>query len=191
MQKEIWKSLPGFEGLYSVSNHGRVKSFHNSIEGKLLSIKNATGWYLSFGVSRLGTTKTVRVHRVVAELFVPNPEGKKEVNHKDLNKQNNHHSNLEWCTPSENVSHAVKHNPEMMRGVMKWNKIDKVRAVLQIDKSGKVIGEFSSCTEAGNETGVCTRNIHQVASKTEYKPNLTRSQAGGFKWIYKDEYTSN
>ncbi len=191
MQKEIWKQIPGTEGLYSVSNHGRVKSFHRSKQGELLSIKNSSGWYLSFGTTVKSKRRTIRVHRIVAELFVDNPEGKEQVNHIDCDKQNNHYSNLEWCTPSENISHAVKNKPQMMRGLMKWNKIDKVRSVLQIDKSGKVIGEFSSGTEAGNKTGVCIRNILQVANKTEYKPNLTRSQAGGFKWVFKDEYTGN
>ena len=113
---EIWKPIKGYEGLYEISNYGRVKSLartwvtgHNSIvrskDESILAPKKDRG-YLRVGLLKNGKRKLLSIHRLVAEHFIPNPLNKPEVNHRDGNKENNHFSNLEWVTPAENTQHA-------------------------------------------------------------------------------------
>lgn len=102
---EIWKPIKGYEGLYEISNYGRVKSLartwvtgHNSIvrskDESILAPKKDRG-YLRVGLLKNGKRKLFSIHRLVAEHFIPNPLNKPEVNHRDGNKENNHFSNLE------------------------------------------------------------------------------------------------
>lgn len=101
--KEIWKPVKGFEN-YLVSNFGKVK--RNDVE--LNPYIDATK-YSKVGLAQgNGKQKKFLLHRLVAEVFLPNPESKPEVNHIDGNKQNNCVSNLEWVTRGENVKHASK-----------------------------------------------------------------------------------
>lgn len=104
--EEQWKPIPGWEGLYEASDQGNIKSFRNGIE-RNLTLTSDNG-YLRVGLCRKGFVKHLRVHRLVAESFLPNPENKPCINHKDGNKLNNHISNLEWCTHKENMRHAFK-----------------------------------------------------------------------------------
>jgi hypothetical protein len=106
---EIWKPIEGFEGLYEISNWGRVKSLHQGKEMILISCLNEHG-YPRISLNKNSIRKTFLVHRLVALHFIPNPEEKKEVNHIDCNKQNPHVSNLEWTTQSENQKHAYANN---------------------------------------------------------------------------------
>lgn len=102
---EEWLPIPNWEG-YHESNYGRTKSFH---KGKQLIVKPhlSRNGYLQMSLHKDGKQKTFRVHRLVALYFIPNPENKPEVNHKDGHPLNNHVSNLEWATGSENQRHAV------------------------------------------------------------------------------------
>ena len=97
---EIWKDIPGYEGLYKASNTGKIYSIANKRE---LISKSPAG-YLYVGLRKDGFKKTVAVHRLIAKTFLPNPENKPEVHHKDHNAQNNRIDNLEWITPEENKS---------------------------------------------------------------------------------------
>lgn len=104
---EKWKPIEGFNGIYEVSNLGRIKS--NALEKphiKKLSCKRLGYPYTMLYLN--GKATWVNVHRVVAKTFIPNPENKPCVNHIDGNKANNKVSNLEWCTRSENTRHAFK-----------------------------------------------------------------------------------
>jgi len=186
MEQEIWKDIPGCDGYYQVSNKGRIKSLKKSTTGKILSVKNKTGWYLSVILCHGGSRITARVHILVAKAFVPNPDSKPEVNHKDTNKQNNVATNLEWVTRKENHDHAVANVPNMLSGMVTYNKTLRPKIVQQISADGHVLGEFPTAKHAGKVTGVCKRNILQVANQTEYKPGKTRKQAGGFVWRFKD-----
>ena len=103
MTEEIWRDISGYEGHYQVSNFGRVKSFHKG--GRILKPGLVLG-YLKVSLNSGGKVAQRKVHRLVAEAFIPNPNGKPEVNHIDGNPRNNHVDNLEWCTQLENIRHA-------------------------------------------------------------------------------------
>lgn len=99
--KEQWRPVPvpGYEETYQVSNHGRVRSRYRILRGMGHP-------YLHVILSSHCERRCKRIHRLVAIAFVPNPENKPEVNHKDTNKFNNRSDNLEWTTDQENKSHA-------------------------------------------------------------------------------------
>ncbi len=105
---EIWKPILGYEGLYEVSNLGKVRSLNwKNKKGVVHELTyKLTRNYFSVGLTKQGKQKWHKVHRLVATAFIDNPENKPQVNHKDCNKLNNCVSNLEWCTASENMRHA-------------------------------------------------------------------------------------
>lgn len=110
--EEIWKPVVGYEGLYEVSSFGRVKSLKKN------RIKNTEGVYNDYvqvGLSKKSKVLNIRLHRIVALAFIPNPENKKTVNHIDCNKINNHVSNLEWVSQKENNQsyQAFKRNKKL------------------------------------------------------------------------------
>ncbi|MBR1646190.1 MAG: NUMOD4 motif-containing HNH endonuclease [Selenomonadaceae bacterium] len=104
---EEWRDVVGYEGLYQVSNCGRVKSFQKD-NVKILKSNPGIGGYLRVVLCKDFKKKNRFVHVLVAQAFIPNPEGKRQINHIDGNKQNSHVSNLEWVTPAENIQHALK-----------------------------------------------------------------------------------
>lgn len=119
---EKWKNIKGYEGIYQVSNLGRIKSLERmekykntqrKRKEKILKGINLNG-YIRIGLLKNKKYKNFLVHRLVATTFIPNPNNFKEINHKDGNKQNNEISNLEWCTRSENVKHA--YNTKLKEG---------------------------------------------------------------------------
>jgi hypothetical protein len=97
---EIWKEIEGYEGLYQVSNEGRIRS------KRRIKIQGDYNGYKKVRLSKKSRQLTKQVHRLVAKAFIPNPENKPFVNHKDLNRSNNNVNNLEWVTHQENVNHA-------------------------------------------------------------------------------------
>ena len=118
---ENWRSIKGYEGLYEVSDLGRVRSLDRSIpavchgrqstrkkKGKVLALATASNGYKQICLSKDGSHIIYRVHRLVAEAFLDNPDGLPEVNHKDEDKTNNCFWNLEWCTHSYNSSYGSK-----------------------------------------------------------------------------------
>ena len=187
--QEIWKDVIGYEGIYQISNFGKLKSFKKDKNGRILSNVNKNGWYLTVVLSKSGNKeiKTMRIHRMVAEYFIPNPDNKPEVNHKDMNKQNNHVDNLEWCTRKENGQHSRLNKPESLNGMIFYNKHIRPNEILQYDLAGNFIASYANGRDAHLATGVCQRNILQVAHKTEYAPGMTRKQAGGFIWKIKSK----
>ena len=108
--EEIWKDIEGYEGLYQVSNLGKVKSLNYNKTGKEKELRfnnNGTG-YIQVGLTKNKEHKKFLVHRLVAKTFIPNIDNKTFINHIDGNKKNNDVNNLEWCTKSENQLHAYR-----------------------------------------------------------------------------------
>jgi len=112
---ETWKDIPGYNGLYQVSNHGRIKrlsritlrkGFPTRLPETIQKLKIQTNGYLSIGLTIDNNRKTINVHRLVAIAFIDNTNQKSVVNHIDGNKQNNYVDNLEWCSFSDNSQHA-------------------------------------------------------------------------------------
>ena len=115
MPDEIWKDIKDYEGLYQISNYGNVKSLPKERRNrrgvyiqkeKLLSLTNTSTGYKKVELVKDGKRKGFKVHRLVAQAFIPNPDEKPQVNHIDGDKTNNYVDNLEWATASENSIHA-------------------------------------------------------------------------------------
>ena len=177
MKKEYWKSVVGYEGLYEVSNWGRVKSFdtyrkgiNGSIrccKGKIIKYQKTKHGYLQVGLWKNGQCKHYYVHRLVAEAFIPNPNNLPIINHKDENKQNNIVSNLEWCTYQYNNTY----------GKMNINRNKQKKKILQYDLEGNFIKEWESIAE-------CNRNGF-LQSKIILCCQGERKTHKGFIWRYK------
>ena len=96
---------------------------------------------------------------------------------------------MEWTDRKRNHAHAIKNKPEFLNGMIRYNKFIRPKPVYQYTLSGEFVARYNNCVEASRATGICSRDIHYVASKTEYKPNKVRKQAGGFIWTFeKTEY---
>ena len=100
--QEIWRDVPGYEGLYQVSDRGRVQ---NAKRGRVLKPHINVNGYLQTTLSKNNKREYPLVHRLVAAAFISNPEGKPQINHKNGIKADNRAENLEWCTMSENLFH--------------------------------------------------------------------------------------
>ncbi len=115
---EEWEEIPDFDGRYFISSTGRVKSIDRWVDregqspafvsGRVLSPNQDTDGYELVVLSKENKSKTFKVHRLVAQAFVPNPGGKPQVNHLDTIRHNNLFDNLEWATPKENCNHRLK-----------------------------------------------------------------------------------
>ena len=104
---EIWRDVANYDGLYKVSNYGRVKSFHCA-NGKILARGFDSGRYPMMHLNKGKQSKTMSIHKLVSRAFLVNVDNKREINHKDGNKENNCVWNLEWATRKENMEHAAR-----------------------------------------------------------------------------------
>ena len=158
---ENWKAVAGYEGLYEVSDMGRVKSLWNGKEKILKPQKNTRG-YLHVDLYKDGKKKTLNVHRLVAEAFISNPNNLDTVNHRDEVKTNNTVDNLEWMSREDNVAYS---QPQ-------WAK----RSVQMFDKStDELLATFPSTMEAERVTGINHSNICSCC-------NGKIKSAGGYIW---------
>ncbi len=176
--KEIWKDVENYEGLYQVSNLGRVKSL---ITNKIL--KPDIGLYKVVRLYKNKKGKRVYVHRLVASSFIINSDNKPMVNHIDGNKLNNKIENLEWVTCQENNRHAFdtglnKGSYGMLGKTGKLNKKSKV--VLQYDLDGNFIKEWYSLGEIARKLNVSNTNIWACCKGK-------RKKSKGYIWKYKEE----
>lgn len=138
---EIWKDCKGYEGIYSISSIGRVRRMPGKYapKGRILRF-NVINRYHVVKFSYLAIKKNQFVHRLVAEAFIPNPFNKPFINHIDCNPSNNHISNLEWCTQSENIQHAFKVGTKVgIRGEQRSKKLTN-QQILEI-RERKARGE--------------------------------------------------
>lgn len=133
--EEIWKEIDGYNGGYLVSNLGEVKSLKSGIP-KILSQNLDTNGYWYVPLSCNGKTKNQRIHRLVAQAFLPNNDNLEQVNHKNLNKDDNTASNLEWCSSAENIAHyfskkyGEEKGLEVLRGIKEREELRK-KGILQ------------------------------------------------------------
>ena len=172
---EIWRDIDGYKGLYQVSNKGRVKSLKYGKE-RILKPGWKTGGYLFVVLCKNGNKSNQRIHRLVADAFIPytglNPDGTEikgrvEVNHKSEIKTDNKVENLEWCDLRYNVNYGT-HNERLSR------------KILQYSKSGEFIKEWPSALEVKRVLGI--NNSHIIACCKG-----KRKSSGGFIWRYKEK----
>ena len=166
MKKEYWKPVVGYEGLYEVSNWGRVKSlnYNHTGKGKIIKYQKTKHGYLQVGLWKNGKCKKYAVHRLVAQVFIPNPNNLPCVNHKDENEQNNVVSNLEWCTHEYNNRYGTR--------------IERTsKPILQYTLDGEFVREWKSTAEC------CRNGFNQghVAACCRGE----RKTHKGFLWEYK------
>lgn len=143
--KEIWKPVIGYEGLYEVSNLGKIKSlnYRNTKKEGILSPGINTCGYEQVILAKDKVRKALFVHRIVAEAFLPNKNNYEVVNHKDENPRNNTLDNLEWCSRSYNA----------LYGTCQKRRIKKLGKEIEQVKDKKVINVFQSISEAGRVLG--------------------------------------
>lgn len=180
--KEIWRPVVGYEGLYEVSNLGRIRSLdkiginvhrngYKLIKGKVLKCTKCVNGYMKVNLYKKKQKKTHLIHRLVADAFIPNPNNYPVINHINEIKTDNRACNLEYCT--------MQYNNEYSGTTEKMINARK-KAVIQLTLNGRFVAEFDSASEAGRKTGINHRNISSVClNKYGYK------SAGGYRWSYK------
>jgi hypothetical protein len=165
---ETWLAIPGYDGRYEVSSQGRVRTYANGRHGnkehpRIMALKKTTGGYPTVGLYKPfygGKCDYHMVHRLVAELYIQNPENKKTVNHIDGNKENNRVENLEWATPSENSLHAVKMGLSVPSQRQKESVIKRCSIpVLMYDKNMNLLAAYESAKQASTMTGTNNSSI--------------------------------
>ncbi len=179
---EIWKDVDGFEGIYQVSNLGRVKSFWSKNKNILKPYKDHEGYYQVKLVRYSGAkSKNKRIHRLVAIAFIPNPENKPTVNHKKGIKLDNRVNELEWATYSENHLHAYRiglKKPYQRKQRGSDNLLCK--PVIQYAQNNEFIDRHQSQIDAEIKTGIKNYNISSVCRGR----NKT---AGGYLWRFEKD----
>lgn len=180
--EEIWKDIEGYEGLYQVSNFGRVKSLNiikfNQFssykhKGRVLKLQlNKQTGYMYVNLSKLKSYKTTSIHRLVAKAFIPNPENKSQVNHKDGNKFNNYVENLEWCTQIENSFHAYQNglnklSPLHFKGEEHQRCKLSNKDILNI--RSRINYGYGFYAELAREYGVTKENIESIYNRRTWK----------------------
>lgn len=172
---EIWKDIPNYEGLYQISNKGRVKSFRQSSKlGKvaeyILKPSVANNGYCQVTLYDNTIRKKFLIHRLVANAFLPNPNNLPQVNHKDENRLNNNVENLEWCTAEYNNAY----------GTAKIRAIDtKSCPVEQVSIDGQVLAIYRSTRIASELLGVNRSTLKSAV--------VRQSQFNGYYWRYSDK----
>lgn len=176
--EEIWKPIKGYEGHYEISSIGRVKSIKRMSEGtgrscrslseRMLSITLFRNGYEKVMLRKNGKDKCYRVHRLVAESFIDNPNGFLEVNHKNEIKTDNSVDNLEWCNRQYNCNYGTRNDR-----IVKYNS----KKVLQFTKEMVYVGEYSSLAEAARINGFKQSHIGCCC-------NGKRLTSNGFIWKY-------
>ena len=166
---EEWADVKDYEGLYQVSNFGRVKRVTT---GRILKDSKTTYGYLKVNLYKNSVMSTKKIHRLVAEAFIPNPENKPQVNHIDENKTNNMLSNLEWITNKDNLNHGTR-NERAGKAISKSRSIPIIATNLKTGEST----DFNSGKECARQLGLYPGNITKVL-----KGRL--KQTGGYTFKY-------
>ena len=181
--QEVWKDivikkngvLYDFTGLYQASNFGKIKSCKKR-NGKILKPSSDNHGYLKVKLCKNGMRGDFMIHRIVASLFIPNPQNKIQIDHIDTNRANNNVNNLKWATPSENTNNpiTIKKRAEALKSSIE----SKMVKVLQYDLKGNFIKEWKSQSEASRQLKINSTHICRCC-----KGGL--KTAGKFIWKYK------
>lgn len=183
--EEVWKDVVGYEGLYKISDLGRVKSLPRNgtiPEERIMVNKLTKQGYITICLSKNDIKKHLKIHRLVAIAFIPNPENKKEVNHIDGNKSKNGVTNLEWVTRSENMKHAFDtglktRDLEQIAEARRKSNISCTKRVAKFDLEGNELERFDSMTDA--------RKSMNKSSSTQIAGSCVKNvPAYGFMWRY-------
>lgn len=172
IMKEIWKDITGYEGLYQISNNGNVKSLGNNKTKKEKILKPSVDGdgYLFVKLCKNRKLKYFKVHRLVAQAFISNPNNLPQVNHKNEIKDDNRLENLEWCDAKYNINYGTRTERVAEK---------KSKQVLQIDKNtNEVIAEFPSTIEVQRQLGY---NQSDISNCCRGKRNTAHS----YKWKFK------
>ena len=187
--EEIFVDIEGYEGLYQVSNFGNVKSLgnENTKKEKILKFGKDGGGYLIVNLYKNCTKKTSKVHRLVANAFIPNTNKLPCINHKDENKENNCVENLEWCTYQYNNTYRNLQQRRVAntdyKAIGRKNAEKQSKQVYQYDLNGKLIKIWESTAEcdrndySSGNISACCRNCYLKEGNNVYK---------GFIWSYKE-----
>lgn len=179
MNKEIWKPVKEYEGIYEVSNYGRVRSigskhyvnkngggFYRFRTGRIFKIQNASNGYKQVVLSKNGKQRIYRVHRLVAEAFIPNPLGLPEVNHKDENRANNNVDNLEWCTHQYNNSYGNKPARGSKNAMAKLTD-EQVKEIRARRSSGELLKTIAE------DYGISLNHVSNIANGRRWASELS------------------
>lgn len=178
LKNEEFRPIKNYEGLYEVSNYGRVKSLGKnkgwckSLE-KIMKISFDKDGYCRITLCKSNKYYNFGIHRLVAKTFLPNFNNYKEVNHIDMNKTNNVVSNLEWCNQNYNL-HYGNRNEKISKALSK--------PIIQYTKDNEKIKEFESINQASKELKLSTTHISQCCRNIKY-----HKTCGGYIWKYKEE----
>lgn len=171
--EEIWKDIIGYEGLYQVSNLGRVKSLSNNFSRKEKILKNHknSGGYLRVVLNKNRKAKRYYIHRLVSEYFIDNPNNLPQIDHINTDRTDNRVENLRWVTHKENMNNPLT--------IDKINKINKKssKPIIQFSKDGEFIRKWDSAMDAQRELGIKQGGISECCKEK-------RKTAGGYIWRY-------
>ena len=179
-----WKDIVGYENEYQINQFGEIRTLKDSPKLKKYDVLkpqiSKSNGYVYQMLYKNGKEKLLRVHRLVAMAFLPNPNNLPQVNHKDGNKQNNSVDNLEWCEQSDNMKHAYKNGLQIpsenqRKAIINTNKL-KQKKVCQI-KDGEIINTFSGISEASRQTKISISCISRCC-------NLKRKSTNGYEWRF-------
>lgn len=194
---EEWRDIVGYEGLYQISNKGRVRSlnYRQKQEAHILKLSFNKKGYLMAGLTKNGHLKTIVVHGLVAKTFIPNPYNLPQINHKDEVKTNNVVDNLEWCTNQYNHDYGThnkrvglsntgkKRTRESIENYKKCQderRDEYAKRILQYDANGNLTKEWRCAFDIEKELGLSQNNIRTCCNKKA-------KTCGGFIWRYKTE----
>lgn len=173
--QEQWKSLNNYGGLIEVSTFGRVRRVQGKVDVLKPKLDKGGYLYVHIRISKLGINKMAKVHRLVAETFIPNPNNLPIINHKNEIKTDNRIENLEWCTHKYNVNYGTGLE---RRAYNSRNQVHRSCPILQYSLNGEFIQEFPSFKEIQRYLGKSYSNVWNVC-------NGKKDSAYGYKWSYK------